>query len=276
MLSPHTPIAARVCSSIKHVGALMVVLIAGSITGCQVQSAPPAPAAKPTAPGFTAEELEARRLQRFVEGMQGALRESILNANRQQLTGEVKLALVINRKNELISCEVMGTPQSTDAKAASELGALAKGACWSSVFPVVPAQYFNQDGIAEIRAPLTLPSLPDDQQQGLESRQLRFAQSQFFWARTLANQPPENIGVASFDYRANAQGEVQVCLVSLARTRALPESFKRDVNLQRRLTQQCKDLNLRSMPGFAVDETGFATGLVNVDYMPWRDGQKKR
>lgn len=271
MYFPHTPI-----SALKYVGALIFVLIAGSMTGCQVKSAASAPATKPVAPTFTPEEMEAYRLQRFVEGMQGVLRDSILDANRQQLTGEVKLALVINLKNELISCEVVGTPQSTDAKAVSALGALAKDACWNSVFPVVPAQYFNEDGIAEIRAPLILPILADYHLPGLERRQQSFAQSQFFWERTMANQPPENIGIASFDYRANAQGEVQKCRVSLAATRWRSNSFKkRDRPLLRQLTQQCEELNLSTMPGFKVDEKGLAMGRVSVEYMPWRGGPRK-
>lgn len=270
MSSPHTLASAQV--STGTCCALFFVLIAALITGCQVK---PAGSAAPVA-GLSTEQLEAQRQQRFVYGMQKAFREGVIGANQQQLTGEVKLELVINRKNELLRCEVLGAPQAADAQAASKLGALAKDVCWSLVFPEVPPEELDDEGIVEVRAPLILPPMPEDQRQYVEGRQRLYAQSRFFWDRTLANQPPDSIGVATFHYRANAQGKVQECLVSLGGKRERLNDFKFDNDLQNRLTQLCKQLDLSDMPGFVVDEKGVATGLVSFDYTPWRGGPKKR
>ncbi|MBI6853948.1 hypothetical protein YA0002_14325 [Pseudomonas cichorii] len=232
------------------------------IAGCQSQTGAQSP-----------EEL--KKLEEFSIGFRVALVSNARVASSEFLDGGVKLRVKINRRNEVVFCETepysqTASPAPTDPR----LPALVKDVCWSTLFPVVPSELYDSDGMADIIAPLVFSSEQDTEELKLKrmGRVIRYAQSRFFWEQTLRKQPASSIGYADFRYVANTQGEVQGCLVNLRASRQRPEAFKLDGDLQARLSAQCKQMNLRQLPGFTVNPQGMAEGIVRVEYMPWKGG----
>ncbi|MFJ4143661.1 hypothetical protein [Pseudomonas sp. NPDC089734] len=256
--------------SVIHAGltkvAAMTALLA--LAGCQSQ----------TAVKSTPEQI--KKLEAFSIGFRVALVSNARVISSELLDGNVKLRVKINRRNEVTFCETEPyvLPGSPAVPVDPRLSAIAKEACWNTLFPLVPTDVFDPDGTAEIVAPLIFSGESEavEGDEELTRRRMirvtRYAQSRFFWEQTLRSQPAASIGYADFQYVANAQGQVQGCLVNLRASQQRPEAFKLDADLQARLIAQCKQMNLKQLPGFSVDPQGVATGRVRVEYMPWKGG----
>ncbi|RMQ50101.1 hypothetical protein ALQ04_02330 [Pseudomonas cichorii] len=216
------------------------------------------------------------KLEEFSIGFRVALASNARVIRSELLDGQVKLRVKINRRNEVVFCEA--EPYSAaivpPAPLDPRLSAVASEACWNTLFPIVPSDVFDADGTAEIVAPLIFSSDEDTEELKLKrmGRVTRYAQSRFFWEQTLRNQPASSIGYADFRYVADAKGQVQGCLVNLRPSPQRPDAFKLDGDLQARLSAQCKQMNLRQLPGFTLDPHGVAEGTVRVEYMPWKGG----
>lgn len=235
-----------------------------AIAGCQ----------SPTKDTSTPEQI--KKFEEFSIGFRVALSSNARVASSELLDGNVKLRVKINRRNEVTFCETQPYSQDTSSPQPVDprLSALVNDVCWSTLFPLVPTELFDTDGTADIMAPLVFSSDQDTEELRLKrmGRVTRYAQSRFFWEQTLRNQPASSIGYADFRYVANAQGQVQGCLVNLRASRQRPDAFKLDGDLQSRLSAQCKQMNLRQLPGFTVNPQGVAEGIVRVEYMPWKGG----
>ncbi|CAI8756234.1 hypothetical protein [Pseudomonas zeae] len=71
---------------------------------------------------------------------------------------------------------------------------------------------------------------------------------------------------------SNAQGEVRECQVELKPSLYRIQDFKVDSAFEQRLSARCKQLDLRKMPGFAIDAQGLVIRQVSVEYSPWLKG----
>lgn len=253
-------------------GLALIVTSLMALAGCQTQE----PSADKVAAADAA--VEESKNPQFIQSFSGVLIRSALAANRQGLTGAIDMKMTVNRQNQVIRCETRTKSQYSPLRTLSNprLVTLVKEICWNAVFPEVSSKVFTSDADEQtIIAPLVFPGLAMLSTEGLTYRnQLvsQYEQSMFLWERTLAKQKVEGIGVASFYYVANAQGQVQECLVNLDRHPYRPQAFKPDSALQQHLSNQCKQLDLRQMPGFAVNGQGRAEGYVSVEYTPWKGG----
>ena len=85
--------------------------------------------------------------------------------------------------------------------------------------------------------------------------------------------PPVNrffVGLKSTCYGAT----VWIQPVNLRAVRYRPESFKPDNQLRNRATQLCEQLDLRQMPGFALEQGKVPPIHASVFYTPWKGGPK--
>ncbi|OLF53289.1 hypothetical protein [Pseudomonas chlororaphis] len=239
-----------------------------SLAGCQTpKSVAPAPAPK-------AEETSTQqRAQAFGRQFSAVLVRNAVAANSQALEGTVDLVAKIDRQNRLVACEIRPNAQ---ASAAPALESLARQVCWDSVFPEVPAEMYGPEKVQVIVAPLVFPALDESERQSRARAVEAYERSRFFWAQGLGKERFDSIGRAHLRFVADAQGQVQECLVNLNPVEERWSAFKPDSALQARLTAQCKQINLRQMPGFALDETGLAHGSVMVEYAPWKGGSQHR
>ncbi|QLL16057.1 hypothetical protein [Pseudomonas chlororaphis] len=243
------------------------LIIAGllALAGCQTQAVTPA---QPLA----ADDIQQQKMNSFARQFSGVLVRNAFAANGQGLVGSVDLKVKINRQNQVLSCEIRPNAQLAPVLA---LESLARQVCWDSLFPEMPAELFGSEGEQEIVAPMVFPILLDEstpeRQRRLDAVEA-YAQSRFFWTQTLGKQPVDSIGKAHVRFVANAQGQVQECLVNLDPVGERRDAFKLDSDLQARLTAQCKQMNLRQMPGFKVGDKGLARGNVLVEYAPWKGG----
>ena len=248
---------------------LTVATLAGTIMGCQSPSVPNASAAAAVS---TPEQIEQQNLRMFIARFQYSLKESALDANEAGVTGEVRLLVKINRKNEIVSCETRKPALAQLAGDDPRLAVLAKDACWRMIAPEVPANMFAEDDLLEIIAPLIYTPLTQSQRELMQSRYRRYAQGRFFADRTLFQSPPDSIGTATFHYQADARGNITGCIVNLDSKAARRSAFKYDTAMQSRLSEQCKQLDISQMPGFKVDEKGVSNGTAFFDYSPWMAG----
>ncbi|WIE48320.1 hypothetical protein [Pseudomonas sp. GM17] len=238
-----------------------------SLAGCQTP--------KSTAPALqtTAEASLQQNARAFSDQFRALMVRNAFAANSQALVGTVDLVVKIDRQNELRSCEIQPNAHLAPVPA---LESLARQVCWDSLFPKVPVEMYGTEEEMVIVAPLVFPPLdePESERQWRARTVQAYAQSRFFWTQALGKQPVDSIGKAHVRFVANAQGQVQECLVNLDPVAERRDAFKLDSNLQARLTAQCKQLNLRQMPGFKVDDKGLARGSVLVEYAPWKGGPK--
>ncbi|ROL77623.1 hypothetical protein BLX41_12535 [Pseudomonas protegens] len=230
---------------------------------------------------LAAQSLETQKGLEFSAAISEVLRRNIMAANPQGLTGTVGLRIKLNRQNEVLGCEAL---PSTRGDLAADLVTptllhLARQVCWNTLFPAAaPEAFGNEDGIKAI-ADLQFPrfsQLPSRERQEYRLRSSLYQQSWFFWEQAVAGTGIDSIGVASFHYTANAQGQVQECLVNLERSEFRPEAFKADAALRQHLTQRCQQLDLRQMPDFVSQPNRLTRGEVLVEYMPWRGGPQPR
>ncbi len=236
-----------------------------SLAGCQTpKSAAPAPQA-------AAEASLQQNAQAFSDQFRALMVRNAFAANSQALVGTVDLVVKINRRNELSSCEIRPNAHRAPVPA---LESLARQVCWDSLFPEVPVEMYGPEGEMVIVAPLVFPALDESEpERQWRARTVQaYAQSRFFWTQALGKQPVDSIGKAHVRFVANAQGQVQECLVNLDPVAERRDAFKLDSDLQARLTAQCKQMNLRQMPGFKVGDKGLARGSVLVEYAPWKGG----
>lgn len=243
--------------------------MAAAVTGCQshqVASPSAGSAAAESAP--SAEATKKQRFDQFVRRFQSAIGNAAMDANSDGLTGEVRLVVQIDRSNAVVSCDTHATGLFS---ANPRLAELSKAACWSAVFPPVPPERLDQDGL-KVVAPLIFLSMNERQRLSMQGRYQQSAQARYFAERTLMKSPPDSMGVVTFEYLADKQGKVQECVVNLERHLDRLDAFKYDNALQARLTEQCKHLDLAQMPGFEVDASGVARGTVFFNYSPWMGG----
>ena len=226
------------------------------------------------------EQQQRTDTQLYAATVQQVLHRESLRANREKLMGSVELVMKFDRQNQVISCEA----QSSSAPSAQaypynpKLGEMVKAICWNAVFPLAPATAFEPDGVLEVKGTLMFPplTLESEQLKAFDFKAVQYAQSHFFWEQAVAGTGIDSIGVASFHYTANAQGQVQECLVNLERSEFRPEAFKADAALRQHLTQRCQQLDLRQMPDFVSRPNHLTRGEVLVEYMPWRGGPQPR
>lgn len=248
-------------------------LLAGLLLAlCGCQSDLPGP--------LLSEDEQQRQLetQFYANAVQQVLYRESLRANAEQLTGSVELVMRFNRQNQVIDCAAQSSPL-PDARAYPyhpKLGEMLKSICWNTVFPVAPAAAFEPDGVLEVKGTLMFPrlTLEDEQLKEFEFNAGEYAKGHFFWTHTLAPLSVDSVGVASFEVKADPQGRVQECWVNLRAVRYRPESFKPDNQLRNRATQLCEQLDLRQMPGFALEQGQVPPIHASVFYTPWKGGPK--
>lgn len=242
-----------------------------ALAGCQ------SPAQSPSA--VSDEQQRQADMQRYSNTVQQVLHAESIRANAQQLSGSVDLLMTFNRQNEVVSCEARRStnPAMQVYPYSLKLGALVKGICWDSVFPMAPATAFDGDERLRVKGTMIFPppSPNAEQRKALDLQTLDYARGRFFWERTLAGQALDSIGVASFEVKANPQGKVQECWVNLRAVQYRPESFKPDNELRNKLTGLCEQLDLRQMPGFALVDGKVPPIATSVFYSPWKGGPKQ-
>lgn len=253
---------------------IMATLAAGllALGGCQ----------KPTPAEAAAIEAVDRQQvdQGFIEAFSQVLYRNALGANQQGLIGAVDMHMTLNAQNRVLACTARPSTHYLIADKRSDAGLLklATELCWNTLLPGVSPQVFKDaDDTQVIVAPLVFPSLDAlsiEQKQRQAVRVSLYQQMRFLREQLVARQSVEGVGVASFRYVANAQGQVQECQVRLEPSPYRPGEFKPDSALQQRLASQCQQLDLRQMPGFATGPEGLAQGFVSVDYSPWMNGAR--
>lgn len=227
------------------------------------------------------QEEQQRRLdtQLYAASVQQVLYRESLRANAERRMGSVELAMKFNRQNQVVSCAAQSSPVPA-ARAYPynpKLGEMLKDICWNTVFPLAPAVAFGPDDVLEVKGTLMFPPLilEPEQLKEFDFNATQYAKGHFFWTHTLARLPVDSIGVASFEVKADPQGKVQECWVNLREVRYRPESFKPDNQLRNRVTQLCEQLDLRQMPGFAVEQGKVQPIHASVFYTPWKGGPNK-
>lgn len=215
----------------------------------------------------------------FTRTFQQVLRRDSLRANQEKWVGSVELATQFNRKNQVVSCTARAIPDSPPqpGSSASKLEEMVRAVCWNTVFPMLPATVFNVSGLFTVSQTLVFPrlELEPEQSKKLDLNAEQYARGHYFWEHTLANLPVDGVGVASFRVKADPQGRVQECKVSLREVSYRAESFKPDKQLRERATRLCEWMNLLQMPGFVLIDGKLPTVSATVLYTPWKGGPDK-
>lgn len=220
-------------------------------------------------------EKHARRA--FVSDMQQALKLGIATADTGKQVGVVMLNVTLDPSAAPISCKASRAPARYETQLPAEpirsdfksLAQLVEAQCWKTIYPVVPKPLREDDGTAEIRAPLFVVLPASTQAPGTARRQSN-AQREFFWQHLFGDLPVASIGRASVYYEADAQGKVQGCLVQIYPHPLRPDDFRLDGRLQAELNSRCMALDLFSLPGFKADDAGLAKGYSELEYAPWK------
>lgn len=201
-------------------------------------------------------------------------------ANTEKLSGSFNLTFRLDAANHLLACSAGPSP------AGEKLGYLYNqqlqqqlaSLCWTVVMPELPASMANDSGRTDLVAPLIFHPLGEGSAEWEERQRRRrttYAQQGFFWQHALATETLDSIGIARFRVLANGQGQVQGCEAVIDPHPLRRRAFVQDNALVERLNQRCKQLDLRAMPGFAVDNQGIARVFVAVEYTPWKNGVPK-
>lgn len=235
-----------------------------ALTGCQHQPA---------------SEVETQTRQTFISDMQQALKLSIATADTGKHVGVVMLDVTLDQSSAPVSCKASKAPLRYETQMPVELirsdfkslASVVEAQCWKTIYPVVPKPLREENGTAEIRAPLFV-MLPAATQALDTARRRGNAQREFFWQHLFGDQPVDSIGRASVYYEASAQGKVQGCLVQIYPHPLRPDAFRLDGELQAQLNNRCMTLDLISLPGFKPDIDGLAKGYSELEYAPWKVG----
>ncbi len=226
-----------------------------------------------------ASEAEKQARQAFVSDMQQALRLGIATADTGPQIGVVMLKVELDSSSAPVSCKASRAPLRYENQLSAELvrtdfkslASVVEAQCWNTIYPVVPQALREDNGTAQIRAPL-LVVLPASAQAPGTARRRSNAQREFFWQQLFGNLPVDSIGRASVYYQANAQGKVQGCLVQIYPHPLRPDDFRLDGKLQARLNNRCMTLDLANLPGFKAEDDGLAKGYSEMEYAPWKVG----
>jgi len=203
-------------------------------------------------------------------------------ANRHDWIGEQTLRVKINRKNELLSCTAEADPKLPPGRFPdnAKLAALVEKVCWDIILPSAGAETFASATAEEVElVQLLIFSSPSQipESDRLRHRQARveMEQSDFVWQQTFAQESLDSIGVATFRGWADPQGRVLDCLAELDLSFLQPEAFKPDPDLQRRLTERCKKMDMGRVAGFTIPRNYPTEFYITVEYTPWKGGSKK-
>lgn len=248
------------------------------VTGALLLTACQSPPARTESPATSAQQ-EADYAT-FAAQFRSIVALHMLAANRRGAVGEKNLRVELNRDNEIVSCRAEtvspsvahAMPVVTNHRGGVELARLINQECRKIIFPLVPKHLFDDKGIADVIAPLKFLPLPPAAAEQRRSLLMLQAQRDFFWHQVLVDQPVDSVGRASFSVQADAVGQVSGCVVNLAPVTVRQDAFKPDNALQTRLISRCLALDLRQMPGFALDDKGQANARITVQYAPWKTG----
>lgn len=243
----------------------LVVVTLIALTGCQSRPA---------------SEADTLALQTFTRDMQQALKLGIATADTGEQIGVVMLDVKLAPNSAPLSCKAGKAPMNnqmllpanlirSDFKA---LASMVEAQCWKTIYPVVPKPLREDDGTAQVRAPVVV-LLPAAAQAPGTARRRANAQREFFWQQLFRDQPVTSIGRASVYYEADAQGKVQGCLVQIYPHPQRPDDFRLDGQLQAQLNSRCLTLDLSRLPGFSTDEQGKVQGYSELEYAPWKVGR---
>lgn len=218
--------------------------------------------------------------QTFKAGMIEALHRSIQQADTGKQIGAVLLHVVLDRRSAPLECKATRAPAKYQSKMPPDvphsdfqaLASLVETQCRRAIYPLAPANAQSTEGVVDVIAPLML-MLPSEAQATSTPRRQANARRDYFWKHLLRDQPISSIGTASVYWRANAEGQVDGCLVQLHPHPLRAAEFRLDGDFQARLSNRCMALNLSDLPYFSVDQQGFAEGYSELDYAPWRVGQ---
>lgn len=242
-----------------------------ALTACQAGQAFQAPAAEAK---LSPEELDRKHYTRVLNGV---FQRAGNAANTGKLSGSFNLRFTLDADNRLLACSAGPSPVGDNLGYPYNLQLQLQLAslCWTSVMPELPPSMASKSGRTDLVAPLIFHPYGEVSAEVEAQRLLRhtkYAQQVFFWQQILATEPLSSIGIARFRLIANAQGQVQSCDAVIDPHPLRRRAFVQDNALVERLNQRCKQLDLRGMPGFAVDNQGIARALVVVEYTPWKNG----
>ncbi|MEN5238223.1 hypothetical protein ABE459_12100 [Pseudomonas sp. TWI923] len=225
----------------------------------------------------TPRETPAQAETRFTRQMLDILQNDMLLANQQDLVGAVLLEVTLERDGRPSACRARLAPQKytsrmpADAVWATEqaLTALVIDQCRKSLFPIPPRTMRDHTGQLQVVAPIIF--MPAEGSFAVREYLRQSAPRQAYaWQHLMAGETVTGTGNAFFWFEGDASGKVTRCLVELTPDRFAPSRFKPDNPLRRRLHARCMALDLRRMPGFALDSQGVNRGHVELEYAPWK------
>ncbi|AIG02569.1 Uncharacterised protein [Pseudomonas fluorescens] len=246
-----------------------------SLSGCQSHT--------PEQAAAVAAAQVQQKDEKYTKTFTMILRSYALAANEQELTGVMNMIMTVDAQNHVVDCTAKrGTLLPSEGQnnlRQAKLASLVTELCWTTLFPEVsPKVFADAKDTQVIVAPIVfnpLLGMSAEQQQRHTARIDLYKQIRFFREQLFAGHDIGSIGVASFHFIADAQGNVSECLVNLNQSPYRSQGFKVDSALQQRLVTQCKLMDLRQMPGFANYPKGLPLGYVQVDYSPWMNGRKQ-
>jgi hypothetical protein len=210
----------------------------------------------------------------FVEQMSATLMRELLLANQAQLSGRVSLAVTLDHRGAPLSCKARSVPDehgpSGRLVAPPALLELVRQQCQHGVFPRPPQAMLDSRRQVQLVAPLIFPARPASPGAYSEYLKHQAPRQAYAWKQLLGGETPRSVGSAFFWYEGDASGKVNRCLVQLMPGITAPRFFQRDTALAARLQERCLALDLRQLPGFALDHQGVAQGHLQLDYAPWK------
>lgn len=252
---------------------LIITLASLVLTGCQTTS---------HSDTLTPEQAKANALQRqrFEALMSNVLRKAAGRNNTQDLSGSFNLVMRVDRDNQVVGCGTQPNKK-LDPKLYPynpTLAAQLRSICWTQVLPPVPASLFNsEENVVKVVAPVVvypLGGLNAEQRNMRNAILQRTEQNDFLYARLIAPQPVDSIGVATLVLMSDSSGQVKECAASLGPHSLRPQAFKQDDALLGGLISRCKQLNVSAMPGFVANANGMTSIVNRIEYTPWKAGLK--
>ncbi len=225
----------------------------------------------------TPRETPAQAEARFTRQMLDILQNDMLLANQQDLVGAVLLDVTLERDGRPRTCTARPAPQKyrsvfpADTVWAPEqaLTGLVIDQCRQSLFPIPPKAMRDHQGQLQVVAPIIF--MPAEGSFAVrEYLRQSVPRQAYAWQHLMAGETVIGTGNAFFWFEGDARGKVTRCLVELGPDRFAPSRFKPDNLLKQRLHARCMALDLRRMPGFALDSQGTNRGHFELEYAPWK------
>lgn len=225
----------------------------------------------------TPRETPAQAEAQFTRQMLDILQNDLQLANQQDLVGAVLLDVTLERNGRPSACRARLAPQKYTSRMPADavwspeqaLTALVTDQCRKSLFPIPPKAMRNHQGQLQVVAPIRF--MPSEGSSAVrEYLRQRVPRQAFAWQHLMAGETVIGTGYAFFWFEGDANGKVTRCLVELTPDRFAPSRFKPDNLLKQRLHARCMALDLRRMPGFALDSQGANRGHVELEYAPWK------